>query len=250
MIQVNTLITQAHEDIGATGLQEDTNGSESTVGERKLNQLISTLNSEGYITTQQEFLDKGPASIYYFRPLTDAEREAPVPSNVIDMVAPEKVVGVGRKVGARFIPLGSCDIVQMSSKNWNTLATSWNYGRKIEVIEGSDPEEHREVGILRMDGRSPQGIRIFYNAKIPTYTLDDTIYLSDLYNSLLLTGLSYYLADFYHLDDETKAEAYTKFFEAKNLIKTNNVTQRMLHTGMMGSSYSDQYANALCPSQW
>lgn len=249
MIQVNTLIQQAHEDIGATGLEESTEGSESTVGLRKLNQLISELNSQGFISVSQNYIDVGPSTIYYFRQLTDEERETPEP-NVIDMVPPEKIDGVGRRVGERFIQLGSADIEQMSTKNWNTVATGWNYGRKIEEIPGSDPVQSREYGILQLDGRCNQGARIFYSAKIPTYTLDDTVYLSDLYNSLLLSGLSYKLACFYHLDDQTKQDAYTDFTAAKNLIKRNNVTQRMLRTGKLGGSYSDQYHNALCPGQW
>ena len=250
MIQVNTLIQRAHEDIGATGLEEDTNGSGASVGERKLNQLISTLNSEGYLSVTQSYLDVAPASVYYFKELTDAERAEAVPANILDMAPPEKVDGFGRKVGQRFIPLDSADLGQMSAKNWNTLATGWNYGRVTEPVPDSDPETYREVGVLRMDGRCPQGGRVFYSAKIPTYTLDDTIYLSDLYNTVLQTGLAYYLADFYKLDEQTKADAYTHFTEAKNLIKRNNVTQRMLRTGPVGGSYSDQYMNAFCPGSW
>ena len=249
MIQVNTLINNAHEDIGVTGLEEDTSGTQATVGVRKLNELISTLNSEGYLSTAQSFLDVSPASIYYFKVLTEAERENK-PANLIDMAPPEKIASVGRKIGNRYLPLTSADLGQMSAKNWNTLATGWNYGRIVEKIPESDPEEFREVGVLRMDGRMPQGGRVFFAAKIPTYTLDDTVYLSDLYNTVLLTGLSYYLAEFYHLDEATKADKYNKFYEAKNLIKRNNVTQHMIRSGNFGSSYSDQFQNAFCPGSW
>lgn len=250
MIAVNELIQRAYEALNMTGLGESTDGTMAQAACNELNSLISTLNSEGFIAHMQKFLDVSSARVITFRKLK--EGEAPQPHS-IDMEPPEKIEGVSRKIGERFLPLEPCDSIQLFTKSPYTLPTSWNYGRDFEPI----PEEFatldetmREIGVLTLDGRSIQPLRIWYNSKMPTYNLDDRIYLSDLYNELLLSGLKWRLANFHELSDSKKAECYTDFTKAQNLIKRNNITQRMMQSGRICGSYNDPYFNGYAPSQW
>ena len=101
-----------------------------------------------------------------------------------------------------------------------------------------------------MDGISTTPLRVWLNAKIPAYTLDDTIYLSDIYNELVSSALRYRLAQFYELSESKKSDCYSDLTAAKNLIKRNNATQRMLRSGSISGSWDDAYFNGFAPSQW
>lgn len=250
MLAVNELVQMAYEGINMTGLGESTDGTMALVGCQELNRLISTLNSQGYLAHMQKFIDVPSARTIYFRKLK--EGEAPQPHS-IDMEPPEKIEGVARKIGERFIPLHPNDSIQMCMKNPFTIPTSWNYGRDFEPMPeqfATLDEMQREIGVLAIDGTTVQPLRIWYNSKMPTYNLDDRIYLSDLYNELLFSGLKYRLACFYELSDSKKADCYSDFTAAQKLIKRNNITQRMMQSGKMAGSYMDAYYNGYCPAQW
>lgn len=248
MIAVNDIIDQAYKAINMTGIEDTTEGSPSVIGLNELNSLISTLNGQGFISMTQQFVDSTSRTGTMFKVLTDAERAEPHPG-IIDMAPPSSIDAVGRKVGNRYIPMSSADMVQQSTKNPNTIACSWNYGRFYEPIPGDPNGDQREVGDLRLDGICMNGYRIFYTSALPTYKLDGKIYLPDLYNELLFTGLKCKLIDFYKLHEfEEKAER--EFKAAKKLIKRENITQRMLRNGGIGGSYDDEYYNAFCPVEW
>lgn len=250
MIAVNNLVQEAYEAINMTGLGESTDGTMAQVGCQQLNRLISTLNSEGYIAQMQKFLDTTSAMEITFRKLNEGET---APAHSIDMEPPEKIDGVARKIGDRYLPLSSIDSVQMSRKNPLSLPTSWNYGRDVEPLPeefATLDNEKREIGVLRLDGRTCSPLRIWYSSKMPVYTLDDRIYLSDLYNELLMSGLKYRLAQFYELSDSKKQDCYSDFLAAKSLIKRNNITQRMMRSGQTAGGYNDAFYNGLAPTQW
>ena len=251
MIAVNELIQQAYEALNMTGLGESTDGNMALVGCNELNRLIANLNSEGYISHMQKFLDVSASREIIFRKLKQGE--APQPHS-IDMEAPEKIEGVARKIGSRYLPLNPKDSIQFFTKNQNTLPTSWNYGRDYEELPtefATLDETMREIGVLRIDGNSTTPLRIFYNSQMPKYNLDGKIYLSDLYNNVLFEGLKFRLAKFHELSDSKKAECETDFKTACNLIKRNNITQRMLQSGATPcGSYEDAYVNGFCPAQW
>lgn len=240
MISVNELIQDAYKALVLTGLGESTDGDMSAVGENELNRLISTLNSQGFLALAQKFHDLPSCNRVVFKKLEPGETATP---DTVDMEPPEKVESVARKIGDRFAPLASCDLVQISARNRMSLSTSWNYSREFEPVEGTD--KYREVGVIRFDGRNPYGVRVFYNSKLPTYTQYDNIYLSDLYNELLFTGLKYRLACYYDLSDAKKADCENEFRAAKRLIKRNNVTQRMLQAGTVEGGYDDNFWNGM-----
>lgn len=250
MIAVNELIDQAYKALNMTGLEDTTEGGPAVIGLQELNSLISFLNGQGYLSLTQGFVDSNARSGVLFKRLTDEEKLNP-PPNVIDMDPPSSIDALGRKVGMRYIPMSSVDLVQMSTKNPQSIASGWNYGRIYEPIPGAENGEQREVGVLKLDGICTYGFRIFYTSKLPTYKLKDRIYLPDLYNELLLSGLKVKLIDFYKLyDGKTDIKAEREFSAAKKLIKRENVTQRMLRDGGLGGDYNDDYYNAFCPAQW
>lgn len=247
MIAVNQLITNAYSDLGMSNITGQVNGNLSKIGLQKLNELIATLNAQGYIALSQKFVDVPMIREIRFKKLIAGEN----PQNgVVDMDPPERIEAVSRQVGERYVPLNPIDLAQMYRSNRMALPSSWNYFREYEEVTDGGETFQREVGILRLDGHGTQNLRVFINSKIPNYTLSDTIYLPDLYNNLLLTGLKYALAKRHSLDPEKKADCETDFTEAKTLIKRNSLTQRMLRNQQTAGSYNDAYYNAFSPTQW
>ena len=249
MIQVNELIQMCNEMVGVVSHEESLEGGLAEVSVQQLNLLISELNGQGYLSMTQNYIDHANTMNVYFKELTDEERVNP-PQDVIDMVPPQSIDGVSRRIGMSYLPLPPIDLQQMSQKNPMTLARSWNYDRYYEPIPDDPDGVRREVGRLRLDGWCQQGIRIFLSEKLPKYTLDDTVYLPDLYNNMLIQGLCTKLCDWHHLPDETKLRYDTAFTAAKSLIKRQNITQRMIQSGPIGGSYKDNYYDGVAGEGW
>lgn len=237
MYAVNDLIHDAYEAINMVGLGESADGDMDKVGVKQLNRLISFLNSHGFLTMSQKSVDAPRANKIYFRKLEQGETA----EHSIDMVPPVKIEAVARKLGMRFLPLLPSNHVHMAMKNPCSMATAWTYD--IEIEEG--PTQPRNVGILTLDGDPHNEVRIWYNGQIPKYELDQVIYLPDIYNELLFTGLCVFLAEFYELSPEKKADLNTNFTSAKNLIKVPTAQQRMSTGGIVMGSYNDAYSNGL-----
>lgn len=252
MIAVNQLIQDAYESIGMTGLGEAVgtydstddygDGNMSVVACKELNRLITQLNNEGFIAMAQQWVDVPCASDIYFRKLQAGEIRT---DTSVNMEPPEKVESVARRVGDRFIVLNNSNAVQMSQKNPYTIALSWTYDTKLETTPDDHVPNNRLVGHLHLDGDPRNQVRVWYNSKLPTYNLNDTIYLSDLYNEVLMSGLCLRLANYFELSPEKKADCNTDFIAAKSLIKRNNITQRMLQTNRLGTDWRDSYFNGL-----
>lgn len=240
MIAVNQLIQDAYETLVMVGLGETAQGEYQEAAKKELNRLISVLNSQGFISMAQHYKDMPRSRTLYIKKLVEGETD----SRVIDMEPPDTVVAVARRIGNSFAPLDNGNIVQMSMKNPRTIATSWTYDIIQEEIPGT-PGQLRNVGVITLDGDPMYEVRVFYNSNLPKYELDDIIYLSDLYNELLLSGLTYRLACFYELADSKKADMYADFTAAKNLITRNNATSRMLQCGNIGGDWRTPYVNGL-----
>jgi len=250
MIAVNQLIQDAYESIGMTGLGEAVgtydstddygDGNMSVVACKELNRLITQLNNQGYIAMAQKFVDVPCAKVIHFRKLQAGEIRDDV---TVDMEPPEKIEAVARKVGDRYIVLTNNNAVQMAGKNPFTIAMTWTYDTEIETVPSE--LEQRVVGILTLDGDPRNSVRVWYNSKLPQYKLDDTIFLSDLYNELLMSGLCLRLAKYFELSEEKKADLNRDFTSAKTLIKRNNITQRMLQNSKLMGDYRDAYFNGL-----
>ena len=250
MIDVNTLVQEAYEALGMTGLGESTDGTMSVTAVKQLNRLITSLNQEGYISLAQKYVDAGCFQVIHFKKLCEGEEKAP---NVFDMDPPDAIDAVARKSGIHFIPLHNSDLVQLQQKDSLSTPYAWNYGRDVEKL----PEEYqtldrdsREIGNLVLDGLPVFGMRIYLTSKLPTYDLDQRIYLPDAYNELLMSGLKLRLAEFFKLDADTKNDCYAEHRAAKTLIKRTNISQRQLNNGEFSGDWRDSYDNGFAPSQW
>lgn len=237
MYAVNTLVTDAYNAIGMVGIGEESDGDYQKVGVLELNRLISHLNNQGFLAMSQKSVDHPRTNTVYFRKLEEGETA----DNTIDMEPPRKVEGVARKIGNRYTPLRPSNIQQMAGHVPTSMATSWTYN--VEIEDG--PTKPRNVGIVTLDGDPYQPLRIWYNSQIPRYTLDDVIYLPDLYDELLLSGLCWFMACYYELSEQKKADTKTDFDTACNLIKRSNITQRMLVNGATMGSWQDAYQGGL-----
>ena len=215
-------------------------GNFPVVACKELNRLITQLNNEGFIAMAQQWVDAPCAKDIYFRKLQAGEIRTDA---TVNMEAPQKVESVARRIGDRFIVLNNSNHVQMAQKNPYTIAMSWTYDTEVETVPSG--LEQRVVGHLHLDGDPRNQVRVWYNSTLPTYNLNDTIYLSDLYNEVLMSGLCLRLANYFELSDEKKASLSRDFIAAKSMIKRNNITQRMLQTGKLMGDYRDSYFNGL-----
>lgn len=246
MIAVNKLIDICYKMINVTSPEDSSGGYLAEIAVEQLNMLITELNGQGYISLTQDSVDVQGAREIYFKKLVLGEEGAP---NIVDMEPPEKLDGVSRRVGISWLPLDSIDYQQMCERNCTSLPHAYNYGRVFEPIP-DDPDGHQRcVGVLRLDGHNTQGVRVFLSAKLPQYTLDDTVYLPDAYNNMLVQGLCMKLCEWQKLYDYV--DRYdTAFTAAKSLIKRQNITQRMIQTGPIGRSYKDDYADGVTGNGW
>ena len=234
MIAVNTLIQHAYESLTMTGLGEAVDGNMALAACTELNRLISQLNSEGFLAMSQKTVECPPCRVIKFKKLFEGEVADP---NVVDMEPMQTVEGVARRLGNRLVPLQNGNLFQMSMVPPEVTACQWTYDTDTEPVADGE----RLVGILTLDGNPRDKVVVFYNSTLKTYKLDDTIYLSDLYNELLLAGLCFRLAHFHNLSDQKKAETETDLKTAKNLIKRNTVSQRMLTMGTITGDWRSPY---------
>lgn len=244
MISVNQLTQLACEmcslvESGESIRNEKTDNM-SVVCLNLLNNLIADLNSKNYIVMQNTTVDVPCRRVTLFI-------EGETADNTINMVPPETINDVARSFGSRFVPLNPGDPMAIAMSNCNGIPHSWTYSRELQDYEIEGVVRQRLVGKLELDGSAGGTIRIFYNRPLPKYELDSTIYLSDLYNNMLLQGLCYNLCIYYKLADYKQAFE-TEFEKAKTAIKRNNVTARMLQrTSAKYGDYRDMYAAARCP---
>lgn len=243
MIAVNELIQKAYQAIGMTGLGEAAGDyaedNMPIVACDELNRLIAKLNNEGYLAMAQKWVDAPCAKTIYFRKLVQGEEKP----NTVDMEPPQKIESVARQIGNRFILLKNSNVIQQATRNPYSVAMTWSYNTETELYTYSDAQ--RLVGVLSLDGDPHGNVRIWYNSALPTYKLDDKIYLSDLYNELLLSGLCYRLACYFELSEQKKADCASDFLAAKTLIKRTNATQRMQECATVGTDWRDGYYNGL-----
>jgi len=104
-------------------------------------------------------------------------------------------------------------------------------------------------GTITLDSNSTSTYKVIFIDEIPEYTLSDTIYLQDMYKSLLLAGLTYRLAIRYKLQDWIQVYR-DDFDEQKSLIKRINQTNRNMVWNQLCGSYIDDYYNGRNGGDW
>ena len=213
-----------------------------------LNNLLAELNSQGFISQSNSYMTfTWIEGCRFVGGSWSPSQQGPIPPNFILGPVPDKLTGVSRKIGDRWIPLHSCDKQQMMSRTRKSLATSWCY----ELVDGFNQSAggYMAWGALTLDTTRPTEIRTFYNEKIKATSLVAPLFLNDMYFDLLLNGLCVKLCVKYKLTDYLPIFEQ-QFKQAKNLIKRSNATQRMLQRGDLGGGYDDSFYNGLGGVGW
>lgn len=196
-----------------------------------LNNLLSELNNQGYIASSVGSQDVTFGGTYMIERSQDA--------------TPDRLLGVSRKIGDRWIALHSCDKQQMDARTKKSLPTSWCY----ETMPVDIDNVYEIRGFITIDSIRPTQIRYFYNRKLEILPGESSIALSDMYFDLLLNGLCVKLCVKYKLTDYLPVFEQ-QFKQAKNLIKRSNATQRMIQRGDLGGGYDDSFYNGLGGVGW
>lgn len=235
-ISINQLVKEACELTSLVAPGESVDGNMATSAVAQLNRAISVLNSQDYIAGAVRTADVSGSEMFFRFPFPG---EA-VPGNAVAEEPPEKVSGVSRRVGDRFLRLAASDPVAVRSGSRRSLASSFCYDVYPERVSVSGKDSVRMVGRITLDGRAPQGCRVFYNSKIPQYRLSDTCYLSDIYRDMLVNALCVGLCDLY------KLVSYRPLFEerlaeAKRLVKRDRIAGRMLRFSDRIGDYRNPY---------
>lgn len=215
---------------------ESVDGNTASAAVAQLNRAIARLNSQDYIAGTVRTADAS-GSVLYFRKLVTGETPA---ADTVDEEPPEKVSGVSRRVGDRFLRLYASEPVAIHSKTRKALASAFCY----DVFTEAAGDSTRLAGRITLDGKAPEGVRIFYNSRIPKYKLSDTCYLSDLYCDMLVNALCVALCDLYKLPSYKDAFE-ERLSESKRLVKRDRVAGRMLSFGDRIGDYRDSYFDGL-----
>ena len=217
-----------------------------------LNNLLAELNNQGFIASSfdtKEFTISHTILLRVdeFYPLRgdDVQLESGifgVPAKV-----PDRLEGVSRKIGDRWLPLHSCNLQQMATRNLMQLPTSWCY--ELKAYQSREPKI-QTGGFLTVDSNKPTQVKIWYRRPFQDLsTADEFIHVSDMYFDLLLNGLCVKLCVKFKLTDYMPIFEQ-QFKQAKNLIKRSNATQRMLQRGDLGGGYNDSFYNGLGGVGW
>ena len=237
-MNVNELIQSACEDLNLVGDGETVSGDLAASAEGCLNRAISILNQDSYIApTLKEYEVSGVGAVY-FRKLEVGESKP----STIDIDPPDSIHDVARKVGIRWMRLRSATPQDLAATNTFSLPQFWSYGTESEDAPSGNK---RMVGVLRMNGSAPVILKVFVSQKVPTYRLGDTIYLSDLYYSLILYALEQRLVARYKLYSY-KEQVEQDLLASKDAIDDNALRNRPLtNIDNIGGGYMEEFYNGM-----
>lgn len=174
------------------------------------------------------------------------------PTHFVDEL-PDRVTGVGRWIANRYVQLYPADKIRIDGQPKVGLATEYcveTENLRIDPINA--PEYGNTVTYLKieMNARTPAKMRVTYLEQIPDIKIEDTLYISNMYETLLEDGLCAELCLRYKLMDiQDKFE--NEFDNSIRLIKrTNNANRPMTYDFLEKGSYMDNYYNGFSPVQW
>lgn len=162
---------------------------------------------------------------------------------------PDRVEGIGRKIGERFVQLKPAEKTFIDSYNKQGLSKFYSVNTDCDI---SDEENNYYMNILRInfDSRTPSTYRITYLQNIKELKLTDSLFLNKKYESLLEDGLCAKLCLRYKLMD-IKPVFDEEYQNAVRLIKRINKANRpMNYTDLTGDSWYDNYANGHAGFGW
>lgn len=241
-ISVQQLVQHAAEMCSLVNPGRDVGGNVSAMALKLLNGLLAELNNQEMIASAVEEHDS-----VFARELAIVKTGDPTPSTEYIAVSqvPDRILGISRRIGDRYVPLYSCNRQQMAQRTQKALPTSFTYEQSTYINNN-----HTYCrGVVLVDSNRPQKFKVWWSNKIVASALTDTLYLSDMYYDLLLQGLCVKLCD-WAKTYEYKAEFDKNFRAAKNLIKRSNQSQRMLQNGTLAGGYDDTYYDGLAGRGW
>lgn len=193
MLSINQLIAEACEDLSRVGDRETVPPELAASCEDLLNRAITSLNTDNYISLTVNTKDVTAAGHIYFRKLEEGEPALP---GTVDQEPPDRIQGVARQVGIRWIRLVPSNPEAQDLAHTYSLPTQWCYGVETEQAPSGAV---RRVGVIRLNGTYPTTFRVYDNASLPHYRLGDFIYLSPLYHDLILYTLEMRMVKKYKL---------------------------------------------------
>ena len=166
---------------------------------------------------------------------------------------PDRVLGVGRKIANRYIQLAPATKMRIDSYLKCGLASEYCIETENIYVE---PIMHQELAQtvqrlkIELNAGTAAPIRVTYLEGIPDIEIDDTLYISNMYENLLEDGLCAELCLRYKLMD-LKDTFEEEFANSIRLIKRVNQANRpQQYDFIEKGSYMDNYYNGFCPAQW
>lgn len=230
MTSVNGLIINALKSIGLCGEGETPDGFYQNAALHELNSLCTELNLEDYISEcrKEKFVTTTGTITIGNSDNFDIKEE----------LVPDAIKVVARKVGNRYLRLIKCDKATIYARNRASLPTLCTYGQEY------DENEHCMKGVIFTDGGTSATLLVIYNKKLPEYTIDDELWLSDMTVNLIEEGLKYRLAVRFKMPDAPIFE--DGFNDYKRLVQSvNGQNNPMTYENLVGGSYLDNYYDAL-----
>lgn len=174
------------------------------------------------------------------------------PTHIVKQL-PDRVIGVGRKIANRFVQLYPVSKTTLDSRVKTGLAREFTQETEnvvVKPLQGEDRAATVTYFKIETDARVPADIRVTYYEQIPDINIEDTLYVSNMYETLLEDGLCAELCLRYKFMDLLPI-FQEEFDNSIRLIKrTNGANRPMTYDFADRGSYMDNYYNGLYPAQW
>ena len=162
---------------------------------------------------------------------------------------PDRVEGIGRKIGERFVQLKPAEKTFIDSYTKQGLSKFYAVNTE-SVITDAENNYYMNVLKINFDSMTPSTYRITYLQNIKDIKLTDTLFLNKKYESLLEDGLCAKLCLRYKLLD-VKPVFDEEYQNGVRLIKRINKANRpMNYSDLTGDSWYDNYANGHSGFGW
>jgi len=182
----------------------------------------------------------------------NASMKALWPTKFVDIL-PDRVLGLGRWIANRFVQLYPADKMRIDSYPKVGLATEYTVETENIRVNPIQAEERGNTVTyfkIETNARTPAKLRVTYLEQIPNIKIEDTLYFSNIYETMLEEGLCAELCLRYKLMD-LKETFENEFDNSVRLLKrTNQANRPMTYDFSNNGSYMDNYYNGFSPVQW
>lgn len=174
------------------------------------------------------------------------------PNIFVDQL-PDRAIGVGREIAKRFVQLYPVSKTRLDSKMKTGLATEFTQETENVVVKPIQGEERAATVTyfkIETNARIPAKLRVTYYEQLPDLKIEDTLYVSNMYETLLEDGLCAELCLRYKLMDLLPT-FQEEFDNSIRLIKrVNGANRPMTYDFSDNGTYMDNYYNGYAPAQW